>query len=63
VKYLRETAPERNWTTSETRRVLSKRVYLAEIHHGAHAPNLDAPHPALTTLDVSSPRRPTRASA
>jgi DNA invertase Pin-like site-specific DNA recombinase len=52
VKYLRETAPERNWTTSETRRVLSKRVYLAEIHHGAHAPNLDAPHPALTTLDL-----------
>lgn len=52
VKYLREAVPERDWTTSETRRVLSKRVYLSEIHHGAHAPNLDAPHPALTTLDV-----------
>lgn len=51
VKHLRETVPERHWTTSETRRVLSRRVYLGEIRHGDHVPNLSA-HVALTTLDV-----------
>jgi DNA invertase Pin-like site-specific DNA recombinase len=49
MSYLMKVAPERVWTKSEVRRVLSSRVYLGEVWHGKHKANTGA-HKPLTTL-------------
>lgn len=50
LAYLAQAAPERRWTTTKVRRLLSNRVYLGETRHGAQVKRCT--HEALTTRTV-----------
>lgn len=57
VTYLREAAPERKWTTTDTRKLFKNRAYLGELRYGKDEdgePALFNPaaHPKLTTKAV-----------
>lgn len=51
MRYLRQNVPERTWTTNTTRRVISRRAYLGEIHIGSQ-PVREAAHDPLVSRAV-----------